>query len=101
MHTVTTPPTATLSSRTPGTSTTINVTVNNATVPSTVTGSVAVDFNGDTVTAPLTVNFTEQPVPTATVDMSADPSLSVVVGAATPSGGVAGRYVIPITITVV
>ena len=98
-HTVGTPATITLPSFEPGTSASFVVNVNSATQPlATASGSVSVEFNGETATAPLSVEFEGLVTPSIALD-SIDPRLTVTFGEPTQIAGNAWQF--PATITVV
>lgn len=100
MHTVTNPPPASLPSRVSGSSVTVDVTVDNAVQPdNTVPATVSVEFDGETVSVPMTIGYAETVVPTATVEVDDSSGLDVTVGEARPSS-IPNRYVIAVTLTV-
>lgn len=87
----------TLPAGTPGASATITVRVQDVVQPDTsTTGSVSIDFNGETATAPIVVNFDGVVAPTATIDI---PGVNVAVGEPVQDSATVWRF--PVTITAV
>lgn len=96
-HTINPIPSVTLSSNAPGTSVDVPIFITATQPVSTVTGSIAVEFNGETVTTPLTVTFNEVVTPSASVAID-DPRIQVVVGEATFLSGNGWRIYVTITV---
>lgn len=103
MHTVSPPASVTLSDQTPGTSASFEVVITGAPqpAPQSVSGTVAVEFNGEVATAPLTVNYAPANVlPALSVDFGTA-NLQATAGPAVATPGFSDRYTVQVTVTVV
>ena len=84
-----------------GTTVNFSVSVTGAVQPQTTfSGTVNVEFNGETVSTPLTGTFTDTLVPTPSVAVS-DPRIEVTFGSPIRPVGTTNAWTIPGTITVV
>ena len=85
----------------PGTTVNFSVSVSDAVQPQTTfSGSVNVEFNGETVSTPLSGTFTDTLVPAASAVVD-DPRIEVTFGSPIRPVGTTNTWTIPGTITVV
>lgn len=101
-HTLRPIPAVEITDLTPGATKTITITVDAEQPPSTASGTVTAEFNGETVTAPINITYNTGPiVPTLAVDLSGVSNLSVSVGAPVRRTGWPTLWDIPVTLTAV
>lgn len=95
-------PSVTIDDLTPGTEYTFTVTVDAEQPPSAATGSVTAEFNGDSASVPLTINFATPPiVPQVVVDLGTATNLAVTVGTPVRRSGWPNLWDVAVTVTVV
>lgn len=100
-HTVNPIPAITLPSFAPGTTVNFSISVTGAVQPETsFSGSVSVEFNGETVNTPIEGTFTDTLVPSASAVVN-DPRIEVSFSSPLRPVGTTNAWTIPGTITVV